>query len=86
MSSRSPSGRLPWRPWARVRRAALDRDDWRCRRCSSPLDLEVHHLKAVAAGGAPYALDNVEVLCRDCHIGEHLDPERRAWLWFLRES
>ena len=83
---RSPSGRLPSRPWARVRRAALDRDEWRCCRCGSPLDLEVHHKRPVAvAPSLAFVLANVETVCRECHLGEHLDPERRAWRRLLRE-
>ena len=85
-SGRSPSGRLPWRRWSRVRRLALDRDGWRCRRCESPVDLEVHHVRPVGQGGEPYALANVEVLCRECHLSAHLDPERRAWRRVLVEG
>ena len=66
---RSPSGRLPSRPWARVRRAALDRDEWRCCRCGSPVDLEVHHRRPVAvAPSLAFVLANVETVCRECHL------------------
>lgn len=33
--------------------------------------LEVHHKKPVAQGGAWYDLENLEVLCRGCHIKHH---------------
>ncbi len=78
--------RLPWRAWERLRRAALDRDDWKCTRCRAPDELEVHHVQALDRGGAALALANVETLCRGCHIGAHLDPERRAWRMFIGEA
>ena len=85
--SRSPSARVPWRPWARVRRRALDRDDWRCMRCESPLDLECHHVVPLDQGGAALDLANVATLCRDCHLDAHAtDPERRAWRRLLAEG
>ena len=73
---------------ARARRAALDRDGWRCRRCGYPAGLEAHHVTPLQAGGAPLALANLETLCRGCHIAAHGggDPERRAWRRYLREG
>ena len=76
--------RLSGPAWDRARRAALDRDGWRCR-CGSPLDLEVHHVVALDKGGAPFALDNLQTLCRGCHIAVHLPPERREWRAFVAE-
>ena len=77
--------RLPWRALARARRAALDRDGWRCRRCGYPAGLEAHHVRPLAEGGAPYALANLETLCTGCHVAAHPhgDPERRAWRAYL---
>ena len=75
--------RLPWRALARARRAALDRDGWRCRRCGYPAGLEAHHVTPLQAGGAALALANLETLCRDCHLAEHADPDRRAWRRYL---
>ena len=58
------------RRWAAVRRAVFKRDRWRCCRCGRPGRLECHHIRALADGGARYAPDNLETLCRSCHIGE----------------
>ena len=71
--------RIPWRQWARVRRAVLDRDGWRCRRCGYPDGLECHHVEPLAQGGSPLELANLETVCRDCHLSAHLSPQRRAW-------
>ena len=71
-----------WR-WERVRRAALDRDDWRCT-CGSPLDPEVHHRVPLDKGGDALALDNLITLCKVYHIDLHMDPRRREWRKFIR--
>ena len=77
---------------ARLRRRCLDRDDWRCVKCGSPRDLEMHHKVSLAAGGDPLALDNVLMLCAGCHIDTHpgdytpRDPERAAWRRLLWEG
>ena len=70
--------RIGTREPERMRRLALDRDDWRCTRCESPVDLEVHHVQPLAEGGPALALDNLQTLCADCHMAAHLDPERQT--------
>lgn len=65
--------------WARVRRMALDRAGWRCqaRGCGRAGRLEVHHKTPLARGGARYALHNLAVLCRRCHLEETAEGNRR---------
>jgi len=67
---------------------ALDAAGWRCRRCAGVGRLEVHHRVPIAQGGARFALDNLEVLCRRCHLGEHAapDPGRAEWRAFIDAS
>ena len=70
-----------WR-WDRVRRIAFARDNWRCRACGKAGRLEAHHVRPLHQGGAPYDLDNLETLCRPCHIDRHrpkLTPGEAAW-------
>ena len=57
--------------WERARRAALDRAGWRCESCGLARPLDVHHVEALHHGGAPYDLDNLRALCRDCHTVSH---------------
>ena len=66
------------REWKRVRLAVLTRDGYRCRVCGH-YAVEVHHIKALVDGGAPFDLTNLEARCRDCHIDTHANPGRRAW-------
>ncbi len=74
--------RLNARLWERTRRAAFERDGWRCVDCGRPGRLEVHHTVPLRRGGALYDLDNLETLCRGCHIERHrrkLIPGEAAW-------
>ena len=74
------------RRWSRVRRRALDRDGWRCRKCGKAGILEVHHVKPLDDGGDD-SLDNLVTLCRGCHIDHHrrTDPDGAAWRAALDE-
>ena len=54
-----------------VRKHVLDRDGWRCKRCGRAGSLEVHHLKPLEDGGEPYNPNNLESICRGCHIQVH---------------
>ncbi len=63
--------------WGRVRRQALERDGWRCRRCGRPGRLEVDHIRPLRQGGAAYDLGNLQTLCRGCHIGKTRAENRR---------
>ena len=62
--------------WREARRAALERDQYRCADCSATEPLVVHHLIPYEAfGGSPEAnaLDNLVTLCRACHLARHRD-------------
>jgi 5-methylcytosine-specific restriction protein A len=55
--------------WQNARAAARKRDGEQCRQCGSTDELEVHHIKPLAEGGAEYELANLTTLCHDCHVG-----------------
>lgn len=66
-----------------VRPRVLERDDYKCRECGSRKRLEVHHIKPLSLGGAPWP-ENCKTLCRSCHIELHSLPgslrqARREW-------
>ena len=65
------------RHWGRVRRAVLERDGWRCRKCGRAGRLEVDHVVPLKRGGDPLALDNLQALCRACHIEKTRRENRR---------
>ena len=68
--------------WDRVRRAAFERDGWRCVECGRPGRLEAHHIQPLHKGGAPFDLANLATLCRRCHIETHrrkLTAGEAAW-------
>ena len=55
--------------WKRVRRAAIERDGYRCRHCGKAAGrFEVDHIKPLSEGGAPFDLENLQPLCRPCHF------------------
>lgn len=65
--------------WAAARRAAFDRDGWRCRKCGKASRLEAHHappLEDRAPGADPYDVHQLLTLCRGCHIEWHRERNR----------
>ena len=53
--------------WSSARKATIDRDDRRCRKCQASTDLEVHHIKERSCGGSN-ELENLITLCSPCHL------------------
>lgn len=51
---------------ARVRRAVLDRSDWKCVRCGTHRDVQIDHIKPVALGGTD-DVENLQALCAPCN-------------------
>lgn len=76
--SKTPRTATP--EWKWRRREAIIRDDYTCQECGvqggpkGGAQLEVHHNQPVAEGGGDH-LDNLEVLCGDCHGSQHNNPE-----------
>ena len=73
-----------WR-WRALRREILDRDQNTCQRCGGWGD-EAHHVKGRANSPELFwDADNIEVLCRDCHIKEHRQyvPGRQEWMTLI---
>ena len=71
---------LASKQWQILRMKVFTRDQWRCVQCGRPGRLECDHVVPVSEGGALDSLDNLQSLCRDCHISKHMHPERRAWI------
>ncbi len=52
--------------WKRLSKRLRRIQPW-CSTCGSTEQLTIDHLTPVARGGAPYDLDNLDVLCRPCN-------------------
>ena len=66
--------RLSGPRWARTRLRVLEAAGWRCERCGAAGALEAHHKTPLHLGGDLYALDNLEAVCRACHVSAHRRP------------
>ncbi len=56
--------------YKRLMKKALERDNWRCQKCGSLENLQIHHkIKRSQQGND--ALANLVTLCVYCHIAEH---------------
>lgn len=55
--------------WRNKRRAALKAAGWRCEKCRSSNDLEVHHLNYARLGDE--RPQDLRVLCAKCHDETH---------------
>ena len=66
--SRHHRGIVGPRRWQRLRRQVFESDGHRCRCCGMAGRLEADHITPLAAGGDPWDPENVQALCRGCHI------------------
>jgi len=60
------------------RKAALQRDNYKCTCCGTPDDLVVHHIDGNGRGSKNpnNNLENLKTLCRPCHAREHNTLDR----------
>ena len=81
--------------WARLRRQVLARDGWRCQQCGKAGRLECDHVTPLHRGGAETDPDNLQALCRSCHLEknrrEHeqrnpTNPQVAAWADFVKSA
>ena len=65
--------------YRRLMKRVLERDGWRCGKCGSLKNLQVHH-KIRRSHQGHDALANLVTLCAYCHMAEHgqLSYEKRA--------
>ena len=78
--------------WRALRGIALTRDEGWCVHCRKegrtvPAEI-VHHKTPIRDGGAPWAVSNLESVCRACHAAEHApeaSPDQMGWARLVRE-
>ena len=84
--------KLDRKRWGAVRRLVLIRDRYRCRKCGKAGQLEVDHIRPLSKGGEPWDFDNLQTLCRGCHIAKtraeqpkQPGPARVAWQKLVKD-
>ena len=75
--------------WQHARRAALERDGYRCTKCveqglGGAGKLEVHHITPLHKSGSAYELANLATICRDHHIEHSVFGPRWEWRRYLK--
>lgn len=61
-----------------------ERDGWKCARCGSTWELDIHH-RFARSGGTDESAANRVVLCRACHRWVHGNPvQARQQGWIVR--
>ena len=82
------------RRWAAVRRAVLNRDNFRCVECGRAGKLEVDHIVPMQRepGQDVYNPNGLQAICRTCHIEKSrrenrrpLTPAESAWRALVAE-
>jgi len=63
--------------WPAVRRIVFERDAWRCVQCGRAGRLECDHVTPLDRGGDPWDPNNLQTLCRACHIEKTRHENRR---------
>ena len=56
--------------YRRLMKRVLERDGWRCQKCGSLENLQVHHKIRRSQQGND-SLENLVTLCAHCHMKEH---------------
>ena len=95
MSFKHPGSRhfakLDRKRWQLLRLRIFERDGWRCVRCGKAGRLECDHVVPLHKGGDPYLGENLQSLCRECHLAKTAmdrgppDPDREAWQELVAE-
>ena len=66
--------------WQQVRLAVFRRDGYKCRTCGRRTGLECDHVRPIAKAGDWLDMDNLQTLCRGCHIWRTAQMKRAGRL------
>ena len=56
--------------WNKMIKSVLSRDGWKCTKCGSRKNLDIHHVTPKSEGGK-HRMENLITLCKACHNKEH---------------
>ena len=62
--------KLGLRAYGRILKRVLERDDWRCQKCGSLENLQIHH-KVKRSQQGNDSIENLIALCAPCHASQH---------------
>jgi 5-methylcytosine-specific restriction endonuclease McrA len=74
---RQPRLRLAPDSYRKLSRRVLAHDGWRCQRCGTSQNLEVHHVQPRSLLGGD-TMENLISLCCRCHRQHHLRAVKRG--------
>ena len=86
--------RLDQRRWEVTRKRVFSRDRYRCQSCGRAGRMECDHVIRLEdePGRDPFDMDNLQTLCRSCHIEKTAEenrrpmtPEEAEWRAFVEE-
>ena len=69
--------------WKAKRQMVLERDNFRCRKCGTGKNLDVHHITYEHIGNEP--IDDLVTLCRECHESVHYGDIKKAKFGLLKD-
>ena len=58
--------------WRALRLEVMSESNWQCSKCGRAAK-DVHHIRPMSRGGAPWDRSNLEAICRACHAAAHTE-------------
>jgi hypothetical protein len=60
---------------ARLKKSCLEKDNYRCVKCGSVVNLEVDHIQEIIDGG-DNSISNLQTLCHICHLEKTIEQRK----------
>ena len=76
MAGREARKIYPSARWRIIREFVLKRDGFACHKCNRRSGLACDHKLPISQGGNPWSPENLQALCRDCHIDKSREERK----------